>query len=42
MRNSRATPIQKMENIRAVMRERARVPSAKDAKSARGQKDRRS
>jgi len=41
-RTSKATPIQKRENKRAVMSERRRTPMVKDAKSARGVKERRS
>jgi hypothetical protein len=41
-RTSKATPIQKRENKRAVMRESRTTPMVKDAKSARGVKERRS
>jgi hypothetical protein len=40
-RTSNATPIQKRENKSAVMKEIARVPRAKERKSATGVKERR-
>jgi hypothetical protein len=42
MRTRSATPIQKSEKTRAVMRETRSVPTVKETKSARGVKERRS
>lgn len=38
---NRATPVQKSENMSAVMRERKRVPRTNEANSARGRKENR-